>query len=328
MNLMRTFTLWLCGMIIRLYPRQFREQFGAEMQTVSRTRLDAAVQDGHVVSVCLHEIFGALKGLIHEYAAVLKAPSDMQPSGAEFLWLGLVGVALMFRRGIVSYGCDLANATGGGFANQVVCYVYRQDPGGRFLGAIAIIMVMPLVGSILWDVVRLERWNVKRILRFTCYALVGGICGVIGQLSPRWTRWVPLPDVLTLLLYVAGVWLLPVLVAMMIEMRRKHHRATLALTTIIVWVSAVQTYYLCYAALIAFGVAGAQLETLQVIGTGTQNWDNFKAFFHFGVRNLMVERGAIAIVLGAIFGTIVGLFGTRLSRSQHNHQHIGTVIAK
>lgn len=318
MKIISKLATWIYRLLISLYPRQFRSQFGAEMQHVFGARLAAAMEHGpvNVVVTCLHELAGACRGLIREHASASHPRlSSKQVALLMMLLIGLSGLALMFRERTFSFFCDLANMEGGGLANQAACTIFRLDPAGRYIPAIALVAVMPLLWLSLRDMTHLGLWNRQCVRRYTWYVGVAMLCGVIAQLSLRWMRLIPIAPGLMGLLYVATIWLIPALAPAMVEMRRTRRAAIAAPTMMIVWLAETQAYTLCWAALLAFGIGGAQLEDLQIVGTGTANIEHFLTFLRFHVGNLMWQRAGFAIMAGAVLGNLFGLFNTWLNPS-------------
>lgn len=318
MKLISKFATLVYRLLISLYPRQFRTDFGAEMQHVFGVRLATAMEHGavSVLVTCLHELVGALQGLIREHGSTFRAGhSNKHLALFATLLMGLGGLVLMARERVMSFFCDFQNMEGGGLVNRTACSIYSIDPAGRYIPVIAALAILPLLWMSLRDIVHLEQWNRQRVLRYGSYIAVALLCGVIGQLSPRWMRLIPLPPGLAALLYMVTIWLIPALVPAMVEMRRTRRTTIAAPTMIIVWLAETQAYTLCYAALLALGVGGAQLEEFQIVGTGTANIEHFLEFLRFNVGNLMWQRAGLAIMFGAVLGNLLGLFNIWLTPS-------------
>lgn len=321
MKLFSKLARWIYWLLIALYPRQFRSEFGAEMHHVFGARLATAMAHGpvNVVVTCLHELIGALRGLIREHASALPL-KQYSKHGALFtmLLMGLGGLVLMARERVMMLFCNFADMEGGGLVNRTACTIYRMDPEGRYIPVVVLVAVMPLLWLSLRDMIHLGPWNWQRVHRYARYGAVAMLCGVIGQLSPRWMRLIPLLPGLEALLYVGMIWLIPALVPTMIEMRRVRRAAIAAPTMMIVWLAETQAYTLCYAALLALGIGGAQLEEYQIVGTGTANLEHFLAFLRFNVGNLMWQRAGAAIMVGAVLGNLFGFFSIWLNPSLHS----------
>ena len=136
--------------LVRLYPRRFREEFGAEMEAVFAARLhEAQDEQARLVRICLHEAGGLLAGLIREHVAALSERTrQMKHNTSAVLALILGGVLLLLRRSVASYFCNLADPTGGGLGNHMACGIYSQQAGSNLvtaLGYVALAAALVLI---------------------------------------------------------------------------------------------------------------------------------------------------------------------------------------
>ena len=129
--------------LVRLYPRRFREEFGAEMEAVFVARLrEAHDKKAGLARICLHEAGGLLAALVHEHLATLsERRGQMKHNTSVALALILGGVLLLLRRPVASYFCNLAVPTGGGLGNHVACGIYFQQAGSNLVTALGYVLL-------------------------------------------------------------------------------------------------------------------------------------------------------------------------------------------
>jgi len=131
------------GLVLRLYPRRFREEFGAEMEAVFAARLrEAHDKRAGLAGICLHEAGGLLAGLVREHLATLsERRGQMKHNTSVALVLILGGVLLLLRRPVASYFCNLAVPTGGGLGNHVACGIYFHQAGSNLVTALGYVLL-------------------------------------------------------------------------------------------------------------------------------------------------------------------------------------------
>jgi hypothetical protein len=308
MSPLQSLALWIYRQLLTLYPRAFRATFAAEMEAVFAARLADARLRGvpAMLAVCLHESAGLVASLMQEHVGALRKDGrGWQHWLASPLVLALIGSLVLLRRGFASYVCNLS-VPDPGIVNQLACRVYHDHPHNALFTLLGVLALLPLLQSIARTGLAAGPRKRGQFLRLALYALLGSCCGVVGQLSPRWVRWLPLPWTVGQLLSLGLVWLLPMLVVALAEARRERGATAAGLAVVALWLTATQAYYLCWAVLLASGWAGAQLETLQLVGTGTRNVATFWAFLRYHIGPLMWNRGTMAIPCGALLGTLVG----------------------
>lgn len=159
MNRMLAFMLGVCGLLLRLYPRAMRREFGAEMREVCTARITGASRHGwvSVLRVSSDEVSGLAAGVCRAWWTALRdAPWTVHQRVVAAAMLILVSGLVSNRALVATYFCDLANIEGGGLANRVACRL-TADPSamrtGMPLSALVLVLTLAVLG---WS--RRVRW--------------------------------------------------------------------------------------------------------------------------------------------------------------------------
>jgi hypothetical protein len=107
-----------------LHPRQFRDEFGVEMQAVFEARITATGSGLEFLGTVLHEYVGLISSIVRERAVNVPLRRGCMKyriaTSASFLLLGIV---LLNSQLTASYFCNLARPADGGIVNQTACNI-------------------------------------------------------------------------------------------------------------------------------------------------------------------------------------------------------------
>jgi hypothetical protein len=89
------FVIRLYAILLRLYPRQFRDEFGDEMQSIFTEALTEAAQRGHLVLIqtCVRELLNLPGAILREYLQARRISMENQ---SRVSWLELSVAAIPF----------------------------------------------------------------------------------------------------------------------------------------------------------------------------------------------------------------------------------------
>jgi hypothetical protein len=111
-----------------------------------------------------------------------------------------------------------------------------------------------------------------------------------------------------------GVWLIPVIPTAIYEMKRSHSLLRSAISSVVVWISAIVSYYIYYAFLLMFvGLPNMDFMLFSNRQSATY-WIDWWEPFRRVILDQFVEWIIIAVIAGAIVGIMSAYIFNLLSR--------------
>jgi hypothetical protein len=152
----------------------------------------------------------------------------------------------------------------------------------------------------------------KRIYRFLFYIALGLVFGIIDWFYLDWLAHLSWGDLGKSLLVVPvivmmnfGIWLVPIIPAVIFETRYSSKVYYPMLVGMITWSCAILSYYMYYAALLSMGKL-IQLEHLNIFGEKYDTfWYEYWQMFKGIILAQFFEWIIIAVIGGAIIGSLI-----------------------